>query len=53
MPRQSDTRGPTGRPLVRYCRLPLALVLEGDGDLWQKDSPVYVRGKPIGEWEER
>ena len=28
------------------------LILEEDGTLWQKDSPVYVRGKPIGEWEE-
>ncbi|MGB2822109.1 MAG: FG-GAP-like repeat-containing protein [Phycisphaerae bacterium] len=26
------------------------LVVEESGDLWQKDSPVYVRGKPIGEW---
>jgi len=29
------------------------LVLEENGDLWQKDSPVYVRGKPISEWEQR
>ena len=29
------------------------LVLEEDGTLWQKDSPVYVRGRPIGEWEKR
>lgn len=28
------------------------LLLEDNGDLWQKDSPVYVRGKPIGEWQE-
>ena len=28
------------------------LILEEDGTLWQKDSPVYVRGKPIGEWEQ-
>ncbi len=27
------------------------LVLEDSGDLWQKDSPVYVRGRPIGGWE--
>ena len=29
------------------------LVLEENGDLWQKDSPIYVRGRPIGEWEEK
>ena len=29
------------------------LLLEHDGTLWQKDSPVYVRGRPIEEWERR
>jgi len=29
------------------------LVLEENGELWQKDSPAYVRGKPISEWEQR
>ena len=28
-------------------------LVERDGTLWQKDSPVYVRGKPIGKWEEQ
>ena len=28
-------------------------LVERDGTLWQKDSPVYVRGKPIGRWEEQ
>ena len=27
------------------------LLLERNGTLWQKDSPVYVRGRPIEEWE--
>ena len=29
------------------------LILEEDGTLWQKDSPIYVRGKPIEQWQER
>ena len=29
------------------------LIIEEDGTLWQKDSPVYVRGRPIGEWQQR
>jgi len=29
------------------------LILEENGTLWQKDSPVYVRGRPIGGWEKR
>jgi hypothetical protein len=27
------------------------LLLERDGTLWQKDSPVYIRGRPIEEWD--